>query len=428
MSLPPTSVHSGRVVVLSASIGDGHNRAARELARRLTARGQDVDVLDFLELLPLKLGSLLRRIYALQLSICPRSYGSLYAGLEDGSHAISVVRWMLSLGRRRFLKALQGCSGVVVTYPLAGQVLGKLRSQSKLEVPLWIYLTDFSVHRLWVVPEADMHLVLHQVVADQVHALSVFAKVRVSGSLVSPAFTRRPADKEPKHELRSSLGLPLKQPIALLVAGSWGVGKVVQTAQEILASGRAIPVVMCGRNAKLITDIKRRGLGIAIGWTNAMHDYMNAADVLVHNAGGMSSLEGLASGLPVLSMNCLPGHGQANAAAMESAGLARHVDTTLGFAAIFEQVLDKPVIAPRSLFGDDPSDDVCDFLERDARAKPLHTQPVQPSRGMRRKVAVGALGVTLIAVFAVSPIGVAVAKPIYRSHPNLTPHPSFRHW
>ena len=52
-----------------------------------------------------------------------------------------------------------------------------------------------------------------------------------------------------------------------------------------------------------------------------------AADALVHNAGGLSCLEGFAVGTPVIGYACLPGHGHRNAEAMRDAGVAAHAET-----------------------------------------------------------------------------------------------------
>jgi hypothetical protein len=49
---------------------------------------------------------------------------------------------------------------------------------------------------------------------------------------------------------------------------------------------------------------------------------MHACDALVQNAGGLTSLEAFAAGLPVVSYRCIPGHGRSNARALEEAGLA----------------------------------------------------------------------------------------------------------
>src|SRR5256886_17218574 len=48
---------------------------------------------------------------------------------------------------------------------------------------------------------------------------------------------------------------------------------------------------------------------------------VRAADVVVQNAGGLTSLEAMAAGVPVLSYRCLPGHGTTNAAALDAARL-----------------------------------------------------------------------------------------------------------
>ena len=61
-----------RVLIVSASMGAGHNGAARELARRLADRGHEAPVVDFLDCLPFGIGTLMPALYELQLRLAPR--------------------------------------------------------------------------------------------------------------------------------------------------------------------------------------------------------------------------------------------------------------------------------------------------------------------------------------------------------------------
>src|SRR5262245_44207101 len=74
-SEPPTK---RTVLVVSASMGGGHDGGARELRRRLTQRGQTVDVCDFLGLVVLRIGWLLMAIYRFQLRVAPWTYQLTY--------------------------------------------------------------------------------------------------------------------------------------------------------------------------------------------------------------------------------------------------------------------------------------------------------------------------------------------------------------
>jgi UDP-N-acetylglucosamine:LPS N-acetylglucosamine transferase len=51
-----------------------------------------------------------------------------------------------------------------------------------------------------------------------------------------------------------------------------------------------------------------------------MPELMRACDVVVQNAGGLTTSEALASGLPVVTYRCLPGHGRSNAAVLDADG------------------------------------------------------------------------------------------------------------
>ncbi|MEV8568280.1 UDP-N-acetylglucosamine--N-acetylglucosamine transferase [Streptomyces sp. NPDC051322] len=316
----PQEPAARRVVIISAAVGAGHDGAAEEIALRLRSDGFLVDRHDFLELLPARLGRLLAGVYHRLLTWAPVGYQRIYAATEHTGRPGLAVRALFGSAQRRTLRAIPADTcAVVSTYPGASQVLGRLRLRGRLAVPAITYLTDFSVHALWVASGVDVHLAAHPIPAGQAHARGA-AGVSVSGPLAGARFA--PGTVEQRRAARARFGLPERSALALLVAGSWGVGPVERVAAEIEASGVAVPVVVCGRNEALAETLRRNGLRHVYGWVDDMPALMAATDVLVQNAGGLTSLEAFASGLPVASYRCIPGHGQTNAAALQEAGLA----------------------------------------------------------------------------------------------------------
>ncbi|MCW2504060.1 MAG: hypothetical protein JWO79_2344 [Actinomycetia bacterium] len=328
MGSEPDPVTGGRprAVIVTASVGAGHDGAAHELARRLERDGFGVEVHDYLEILPRRLGRILRSTYTRQLNSVPRTWGWVLGALD----LIPPLAWIVAAiaglaGRRRLDEVLRnaGPDVVVSTYPLASHVLGELRRRRQLAVPVVTFLTDLSVHRLWVCSGADAHLALHPVAALQARTHGARAVV-VTAPAVGRRFTALAApDRAARREaLREAFGLPEDAPVALVVAGSLGVGEVEEAVRDILATGRAVPLVVCGHNTALAARLDRVDGVVALGWVHDMAGLVHASDVVVQNAGGLSSLEAISAGIPVLTYRSIPGHGEANAAALEAAGLA----------------------------------------------------------------------------------------------------------
>lgn len=371
-----------RVVVISASFGAGHDGAARELVREFSAAGYTVSCYDFLDLVWGPFGRGLRRTYENQLRVAPGSWGWLL-------NCLSRHRWVNSgvsgfsarVGLRR-MRAVVGPepAAVLSTHPLASQVLGLLRRRGELVTPVFTFLTDMSVHPIWVADGVDLHLALHEVAAEQARGLGA-ARVELIRPAVDPAFGR-PAAPAERVAARHRYGLPVDRPIALIVAGSWGVGEVEQTAAEITATGLATAVTLCGRNEELRHRITELGSGVALGWVTEMPTLIRAADVVVQNAGGLTSLESMAAGVPVLSYRCLPGHGTTNAAALDRAGLARWITDPAGLAPALHRALrDGPAPAATRLFQGRPAIDAVHALLAPERPVPAAgwAVPVRPA-------------------------------------------------
>ncbi|MEU9939008.1 glycosyltransferase [Streptomyces lavendulae] len=302
------------------------------------ADGHAVDRWDLLDLLPARAGRAAGSLYHRLLDSAPWAYQRIYTGTEQAGGAGPAARALLRTARSRVLRALPADTGAVVsTYPGASRVLGSLRLAGELRIPALTYLTDFSVHPLWVARGIDRHLAVHEVPAAQARALGA-AEVRVCGPVTDPRF--RPARGGERAAARQRFGLLPGVRYALLVAGSWGVGPVRQVAAEIRACGVAVPVVVCGRNQALARQLAADGIEHVHGWTDDMPNLMWACDVMVQNAGGLTSLEAFASGLPVVSYRCIPGHGAANAAALGEAGVALWIRDATGLPAALESLME----------------------------------------------------------------------------------------
>jgi processive 1,2-diacylglycerol beta-glucosyltransferase len=333
------TVSRDRVVIVTASVAGGHNGAARELDRRLVQRGLSVTQLDLLDLVPW-VGAAMTATYVAMLRWAPWTYAFTYAALNRVRGLTAVANFVTRTGRQRLQRAIPPDTVMVVsTYPLASQLLGWLRRGHRLDVPVATFLTDFSVHRLWVAAGVDTHLALHEVPAGQASRLGA-AHVIVGGSLVGPAF--RPLAPHERAEVRRQFGLPVEERLALLVGGSWGVGDIGRAAREVARTGLAVPVVVCGQNAALRQRLRADGIQYCLGWVEEMPQLIGAVDVLVQNAGGLTSLESFAADVPVLSYRSIPGHGRSNAAALHEAGLALSVERESDLSAALSELLDGP--------------------------------------------------------------------------------------
>jgi processive 1,2-diacylglycerol beta-glucosyltransferase len=354
----------GPVVVVSASIGAGHDGVARELARRLRRRGIPVAIVDLLSLFPGRSGGLARGGYHSMIDRQPWLYDLLFAIGCRLPGAAPITRLLLRPVRYRLLAALPAdTSAVVATYPLGAQVLGPLRRHGRLAVPVVTYLTDFAVHPLWVAPGVDVHCAAHQVSAAQAVRLGA-AGVHACGRLApAPA----PGSTTDRYAARRRLGLPERERLALLVAGSWGVGEVAAAAVEIAQTGAAVPVVVCGHNAELRYRLAARGLRYVYGWVERMPELLRAVDVLVENAGGLTAVEAMAAGVPVLTYRPIPGHGRANAAAMARAGVASWVRTRKALGPTLCELIDgdrgeRQARAAQALFASDPASTIANIV------------------------------------------------------------------
>ncbi|HEX3540019.1 MAG TPA: glycosyltransferase [Acidimicrobiales bacterium] len=358
----PTAILStvrSRVLVVSASMGAGHDGAARELVRRLRAEGEEAEMRDFLTSAPLRIGSLLKSSYSFQMRYVSWSYDLTYKlcyRLPALCPPIGMVMARLT-GPRLLRWATEYRADVVVsTYPLTTVVLGQLRQRGALDVPAINFITDFGVHPLWTHPGIDLNLAVHTRPAAAAAAHSGRPAI-ATGPMVSPRF----AAVQDRDAARAELDLGPDDRAVLIVSGSWGVGDVASTFRTIAASEGFVPVVVCGRDERLRERLSRIPGGRVLGWTDNMPALMAAADALVENAGGLTAMEALSVGLPIISFHPIAGHGKENTAEMQAAGVSQVARTPEQLLAYLDEVTAPGVVrqamvdAGQAMFVTDPT-------------------------------------------------------------------------
>jgi UDP-N-acetylglucosamine:LPS N-acetylglucosamine transferase len=193
-----------------------------------------------------------------------------------------------------------------------------------------------SVHPLWVAAGVDAHLAMHKIPADQARRFGA-SGITITAPVVPTRFAE--VSTCPREVARAMFELPAGGRVALVLAGSWGVGEIIQTTTDVAESKLATPVVVCGHNEELRRRLRETGIGVALGWIRDMPTLLRAADVVIHNAGGLSCMEALAAGVPVLTYRPLSGHGRTNVDALSQAGLVAHADDAEGLHQLLGEVL-----------------------------------------------------------------------------------------
>lgn len=313
---------SRRLLIISASMGSGHDTVAAELAERARKYGHTAHVVDLLGLLPYGLGAGLRLFYRSSVQHFPWAYAALYHTFMrrgSGRRPSGVPMARLAGDRLMELVARTGVDVVVPVFHLGALLTGHLRSRGRLEVPSAVFLTDFAVHRQWLHPGNDRYFCLTDQAMREVRQ-DLGTPAEATGPVVAPEFFA-PAAGAAQWSRCLGRHAPGHRPV-LLSAGAWGAGSRLRATAALLAAEGFLPVVLCGRNERLRSRLSELPGVLALGWVTDMPGLMHAAGALVDNAAGQTAVQALAAGLPVVGYRPLPGHGADGVRRMAALGLS----------------------------------------------------------------------------------------------------------
>ena len=351
---------SVRILILSASIGEGHDLPARMLADGLLAERSDVEapVLDGLKASGRIATMLAGDSSDFMFDRMNWLFDVSYFLIARFAPTRALSRWLthrLGAGGLSRLIARERPDVIVSTYPGVTEALGYLRGHGRIAVPVVSAITDLAALRYWAHPDVDVHLITEAESAPEVRSIAPRTRIACVRGLTAPEFEH---PVEPA-QARAALGLPPEGPVIVVSGGGWAVGDLGGAAQAALASDPAATVLaLCGRS-----ETVQRGLAARfpneprlriMGFTDRMGDVLAAADVLVHSTAGLTMFEARVRGCRIVSYGWGVSHIRLNNAAYRRFGLAQVATTSEELAAALQRALAQPR-RPITSYGERPT-------------------------------------------------------------------------
>jgi UDP-N-acetylglucosamine:LPS N-acetylglucosamine transferase len=315
-------------------VGEGHAAAARALARQIedSPRRAQVTVIDGLAAMGHVLRPVVEDGYRIQLKVVPWSYTIMYWMLAHVAPFRAFTCKLLCLfGSRPLAReiARHEPDVVVSTYPAITVVLARLRRTGAVRCPTVATITDLTGLFFWAQAGIDMHLVMYGQSMPSVERIAGLGSARLVRPLISADFLR-PRDPLAARRL---LGLAEDGRMVVVSGGGWGVGDIAGAVREFVAVPEVSSIVcLAGRNESLAKRLRETFAGVervhVYGFTDRMPELLAAADVLVHSTGGVTCLEAMAAGTPVVSYGLPVGHARVNTRAMAALDIVRLANDT----------------------------------------------------------------------------------------------------
>lgn len=319
-----------RVLILHASVGAGHKRAADALAtafaRKSPGQVRVEDVLDYTN-------PIFREAYAhsyLRLTDnLPALWGYVYEQTDRdffrfATELRTIVDAIWAWGLRKLLRDFAP-NVIICTHFLPVEVLSRRKGRARLSQPLYCVVTDYAAHAFWAYRDVDRYFVASEDARLQLTARGVpQVVIQNVGIPVDPAISVQ----KDRGEIRAAHNYAADTPLVTIFGGGLEPARVrtiIEGLQQQGMSGTLI--VVAGRNRSLLSEISDLDgtptLDLhKLGFIDYVDDLVVASDIVVTKAGGLTVSEVLARGRPMIIIDPIPGQEESNADYLASVGAA----------------------------------------------------------------------------------------------------------
>ncbi|WP_296645783.1 MGDG synthase family glycosyltransferase [Romboutsia sp. 13368] len=363
---------SKKVLIMSASTGGGHNRAARAIKEELESRTIDsmsieCEIVDSLKLVNNTMDKVISRGYEKSAIYTPKAYGSVYRLSETNLASKNEFKAnpLTSLMAKKFRHLLNDKKPdlIIGTHPFPMIALSTLKKNkhtlslsrsesfyksSNIDIPPMVsVLTDYTTHSTWIQNEIDYYIVGHEYVKELLVYEGVDTeKVKAFGIPVEKSFL----EHRDKDTVLNELGLSPDKLTVLLMGGSFGAGNIKETLEELLTVDRDFQIlVISGRNdhlkeklSKMLDSTVHNKNICLLGYTNKMNDILASIDVLISKPGGLTTTEALLNDVPMIVPYCIPGQEEENLDFLTNCGAALRTTKKYSLPVLLKVLIDDP--------------------------------------------------------------------------------------
>jgi processive 1,2-diacylglycerol beta-glucosyltransferase len=343
-----------KVLVLSASAGAGHIRAAQAIEKafnNLDRKPPELQHIDVLKFTNKVFRHLYSQAYLDLVNKMPEVPGWIYDKLDTPWRRERRRLALNKLNTRPLVRMLRDYQPdmIVCTHFLPAEIVSWLKAKERLASRQAIIVTDFDVHAMWLCHHYEQYFVAIDEARAYLEAVGIPPeKITVSGIPIDPVF----ALNKDKVEMRRKHGLHPDCTTILLSAGGFGVGSIDALIGSLTPLQHPAQIVaICGRNAELKSRLERKasalkshaGLQVKpFGYTDKMDELMSASDLVLGKPGGLTTSEALAKGLVFVIVNPIPGQEERNSDHLLEGAVAIRCNNLPTLSYKLDRLLDDP--------------------------------------------------------------------------------------
>ena len=239
---------------------------------------------------------------------------------------------------------------VISTHPFGSQMTSYLKKKGKTSCKLATIMTDFAPHDQWLVGSefVDYYFVSNDIMKQKiVDKFNIEKnKIFVTGIPISKRFLQ---DYNYENTIRLFDLKPNKKTILFFGGGAFGLGKdkTVEILRTLASSSFDIQVIaIAGKNEKMqqefekiVTEFNKSDSIKILPFTDKVPELMSISDLVITKPGGLTTSESLASNLPIIVINPIPGQEEENAEFLENSGAAIWLNASRSPEDVFNSVL-----------------------------------------------------------------------------------------
>ena len=355
---------SKKVLIMSASTGGGHNRAAKAMKDEIEKKcidGEHItcEIIDSLKLINTTMDKIISSGYEKSAKYTPKAWGGVYK-MSDANivskheYKGNLFNTLLASKLKKLLKERKP-DLIIGTHPFPMIALSTLKKKypyrnafnSFFVPPLISVLTDYTAHSTYIQDEIDYYIAGDEYVKEVLISEGVDGdKIKPYGIPVEKSFL----EHREKSVVLEELGLAPDKFTVLLMGGSFGAGNIKDTLKELLEIDRDFQIiVITGRNETLKEKLEKslekhdidKNISI-LGFTQDMNDILSAVDIIVSKPGGLTTTECLLKELPMIIPYYSPGQEEENMDFLSNCGAALRTSKKFTISVLLKVLIDNP--------------------------------------------------------------------------------------